>query len=236
MLPPIDPEVAPKALNDVGHLASGVGHHVINAFSAIVSNAELLRIKLGPNAPPVDPAAIADIVIDTAMEASTVARRLIDYTRPLTAIGEERLALDRLVGDFVEARKASDPGVTWSTRLEPVPPIRGRVEHLEFDARLPGRQRGRGDGGVEPRKELEFSTSVDGRGWVMLEIRDSGRGMEPETLEQAVEPFFTTKGGRLGVGLSIANGIWRRHRGTLSLRSRPDEGTVLRLCVEPSEP
>jgi signal transduction histidine kinase len=82
-------------------------------------------------------------------------------------------------------------------------------------------------------KRIAISTSVDSRGWVMLEIQDSGRGMEPEVLEQAVEPFFSTKGGHLGVGLSIANGIWRRHRGTLSLRSHPGEGTVVRLCVEP---
>ncbi len=85
-------------------------------------------------------------------------------------------------------------------------------------------------------KSISFSTSVDHRGWVMLEIRDSGRGMEPEVLERAVEPFFSTKSGQLGVGLSIANGIWRRHRGTLSLRSQPGEGTVVRLCVEPCNP
>ncbi len=40
----VKPE-AVERLNNLGHLASGVGHHVINAFSAIVSNAELLRLK-----------------------------------------------------------------------------------------------------------------------------------------------------------------------------------------------
>jgi hypothetical protein len=74
MQAPIDPETAPKALNDVGHLASGVGHHVINAFSAIVSNAELLRIKFGPNSPPIDPAAIADMVIETVASSTTPGR------------------------------------------------------------------------------------------------------------------------------------------------------------------
>ena len=55
-----------------------------------------------------------------------------------------------------------------------------------------------------------------------------------EVLERAIEPFFSTKPGQLGVGLSIANGIWRRHRGTLSLKSQPGEGTTVRLCVEPT--
>ena len=76
---------------------------------------------------------------------------------------------------------------------------------------------------------------MDGRGWVVLEIQDSGQGMTASVLERAVEPFFTTKPGQMGVGLSIANGIWRRHRGTLSLKSAPGEGTILRLCVEPVE-
>ncbi len=234
-MPPIDSETAPKLLNDLGHLASGVGHHVINAFSAIVSNAELLRIKLAATATPIDPAAIADMVIETAMEASTVARRLIDYTRPITAIGQEQLHLDRIVGDFVERGKAANPGFTWSTLLDPVPPILGRAEHLHsmLDLLVANALEAMASDG---EKSISFSTSVDPRGWVMLEIRDSGRGMEPEVLEQAVEPFFSTKGGHLGVGLSIANGIWRRHRGTLSLRSRPGEGTVVRLCVEPCNP
>jgi two-component system, NtrC family, sensor kinase len=58
--------------------------------------------------------------------------------------------------------------------------------------------------------------------------------MEETDLVRATEPFFSTKPGHPGIGLSIANGIWRRHRGTLSIRSRPDEGTLIRLCVEPS--
>jgi signal transduction histidine kinase len=175
------------------------------------------------------------MVIETAMEASTVARRLIDYTRPITAIGEERVQLDQLVGDYVEGRKAAEPEVTWSTRLDTVPPILGRAEHLRSMLDLLVANSLEAMAGAVDRL-ISFATSVDSRGWVMLEIRDSGRGMEPEDLEQAVEPFFSTKGGHLGVGLSIANGIWRRHRGTLSLRSRPGEGTVVRLCVEPYNP
>ena len=229
----IDSEIAPKALNDLSHLASGVGHHVINAFSAIVSNAELLRIKLAATAAPIDPVAIADMVIDTAMEASTVARRLIDFTRPITTIGEERLRLDHLVADYIEIGRGSETsGMTWSARIDPIPPIRGQAGHLRsmLDLFVANSREAMTTAG---EKAISFSTSLDSRGWVMLEVRDTGSGMAPEILERAVEPFFSTKSGHLGVGLSIANGIWRRHRGTLSLRSQPGEGTLLRLCVEP---
>ena len=92
-----------------------------------------------------------------------------------------------------------------------------------YDA-MPGRQ-----------GSISLSTATDTRGWVVLELRDGGMGMDEATLIRATEPFFSTRPGHLGVGLSIANGIWRRHRGTLSIRSQPSEGTLLRLCVEPTK-
>ncbi len=65
-----------------------------------------------------------------------------------------------------------------------------------------------------------------------MEIRDTGCGMTQEVLKRATEPFFTTKSGRSGVGLTAAHGIWRRHRGALSIESQPGEGTMIRLAVE----
>jgi len=221
-----------EALNDLSHLSSGIGHHVINAFSAIVSSAEILRIKTARSTP-VNPAALADMIINTSLEAAAVARRLIDYTRPITSIGEDRLALDGLVADYVRERQQSGPsGITWSTDLAPIPPIRGHAPHLRsmLDHFLANSYEAmEGDG----PKSISLATSVDARGWVVLEIRDTGRGMTPEVQERAVEPFYTTKNGHIGVGLSIGNGIWRRHKGTLAIRGVPGEGTTLRLCVEP---
>src|ERR1700744_125217 len=105
-----DPDSTIERLNNLGHLSAGVGHHVINAFSAIVSNAELLRLK--PPIPAfIDPAMLADTIIRTALEASTVARRLIDYTRPVTttdpavsSLEPSLVALDRVVADVVAAQ------------------------------------------------------------------------------------------------------------------------------------
>jgi two-component system NtrC family sensor kinase len=227
-----------ERLNNLGHLSAGVGHHVINAFSAIVSNAELLRLK-SPLPHIVDPASLADTIVRTALEASTVARRLIDYTRPVTSIDTDDqsqapsiVALDRLAEDFVgEQLEYGPPGVDWITELGTVPPIRGHSNQLRA---MLGHLIGNAFEAM-PQQEgtIWLSTSTDSRGWVVLELRDDGTGMENEIMVRAVEPFFSSKHGHLGVGLSIANGIWRRHRGTLSLRSQPGEGTVLRLCVEP---
>ena len=229
-----DSDASAEPLNNLGHLSSAVGHHVINAFSAVVSSAEILRIKMA-SPTPVDPSSLADMIINTALEAASVARRLIDYTRPITDIGEEPVLLHDLIAEYVAAEQTSGSrgDLAWAVDLAPVPAIRGRAVHLRtmFSLLLDNACEAMA---TSPSRSISFSTAVDGRGWVALEIRDSGQGMEPEVLERAVEPFFTTKPGQMGVGLSIANGIWRRHKGTLSLRSVPREGTMLRLCVEPT--
>ena len=97
-----------ERLTDLGHLASAVGHHVINAFSAIVSNAEILRLMARSDTP-IDPVAVADHIIRTAVDASGVARRLIDYTRPITAAATAPVALDQLAAEVVEVSTAGRP-------------------------------------------------------------------------------------------------------------------------------
>lgn len=228
-----------EQLTDLGHLSSAVGHHVINAFSAIVSSAELLRLRPGAGSI-ADSEALAETIIRTALDAATVARRLIDYTRSVTSLEAtkggappEEVALDRLVAEVVrdEQARGAHPGVKWVANLSPIPLIkghagqlRGMVRHLLQNAY---------EAMPDERGTITVSTATDDRGWAVLELRDSGRGMGPDVLERAVEPFFTTKPGHMGVGLSIANGVWRRHRGTLSVRGAPGEGALVRLCVEP---
>ncbi len=230
-----EPDASAEPLNNLGHLSSAVGHHVINAFSAVVSSAEILRIKM-TSPTPIDPTALADMIVNTALEAASVARRLIDYTRPITNTGESALLLHELIADHVAVEQTKSPAsrIEWIKDLTPVPPIRGNAVHLRTMLTLL-LDNSREAMAATATKVIALSTAVDARGWVVFEIRDSGQGMDAQTLERAVEPFFTTKPGQMGVGLSIANGIWRRHKGTLSLRSVPREGTTLRLCVEPIE-
>jgi signal transduction histidine kinase len=204
-----------------------------------VSSAELLRLRPGTGGV-ADSEALAETIIRSALDAATVARRLIDYTRSVTAFDPprgtaqpEELALDRLVAEVVreEQERGDHPGVDWVVKLAPIPLIkghsgqlRGMLRHLLQNAY---------EAMPQQRGTISFSTSTDDRGWAVLELRDSGQGMGPDVLERAVEPFFTTKPGHMGVGLSIANGVWRRHRGTLSVRGAPGEGSMVRLCVEP---
>ncbi|HEX8202827.1 MAG TPA: ATP-binding protein, partial [Isosphaeraceae bacterium] len=156
----------------------------------------------------------------------------IDYTRPFTVAASDQVDLGRLAEEVVAAERAqAGPPISWAVQPGGVPPIRGSADHLRQMLRLliaNAREAMPEAGGA-----ITLATSLDSRGWILLEIRDTGRGMPPEVLERAVEPFFTTKPGHYGVGLNIANGIWRRHRGTVSVLSQEGSGTQVRLGVAP---
>jgi signal transduction histidine kinase len=66
---------------------------------------------------------------------------------------------------------------------------------------------------------------VEGRGELRFTVRDNGCGMGEAILGRIFEPFFSTKAGGTGVGLSITREVVRRHRGTMSIESTPGSGT-----------
>ncbi len=228
-----------ERLKELGHLAAAVGHNVINAFSAVVSNAELIRSHASdPLCDRAELAALATAIIENALSASHVPRRLIDWSRRVTSPGFDQagdppalIDLNKLIRETVETQAGGESSaVRWVLNLNPIPLIRGNVPQLRtllgylIQNALEALPRGAGS--------ITFTTQVNSQNWVILEIRDTGCGMSSEILKRATEPFFTTKSGRSGTGLTIAHGIWRRHQGGLSIESRPDEGTMIRLAVE----
>jgi len=227
------PDPARRAELEHAYLASGVGHHVINAFSAIVSNAELLGLSEDQDSDQTRD--LTEIMIKSALAASTLTRRLIDHARKATALPERRVDFGALVETVVQERRAETEGqITWTVETDALGPIRGDRDQLALLLRalLDNAIEAVGAAGGS----ISLCGGVEDSGWRTLAIKDSGEGMDPSTRERAVEPFFTTKEGHSGIGLSIANGIWRRHGGTFSLRSEPSRGTEVRLTWQPPEP
>ncbi len=80
-----------------------------------------------------------------------------------------------------------------------------------------------------PLAKIELRSRLDERGRVLLQIADNGPGILPEVIEKIFIPFFTTKSGGSGIGLSLSRQIMRLHRGTISVHSQPEAETVFTL-------
>ncbi|HEV3116888.1 MAG TPA: PAS domain S-box protein, partial [Gemmataceae bacterium] len=86
-----------------------------------------------------------------------------------------------------------------------------------------------------------FPENVPAGDYVVVEVEDHGCGMAPEVLNQALDPFFTTKpvGQGTGLGLSVVFGIVRGHQGFLDIDTMPGRGTRIALylprLVDPAE-
>jgi len=220
------------------HLSSAIGHKVVNALSTIVSQAEILRTVYGSSGKvraEIDQA--IDSINGAALDSALVIQRMmdcgheaimIDPTRPDQ--GWEEVYLDRLVSEAaVMERERLGPGVSLVTDTAPVPAIRGQPRALRsmlkalIDNATESLARGSGT--------ITVRTFVEPDGRIVVEVRDDGTGISAEALERAADPFFTTKPGHRGIGLTIARSIWRRHRGFALIESEPGRGTVVRFTV-----
>ena len=89
-------------------------------------------------------------------------------------------------------------------------------------------------GATEGSRELLIrTTKTDGDG-VLVAIVDSGPGLPPAHLERFFEPFYTTKAGGLGIGLSICRSIIEAHGGRLWACANVPRGAVFQFTVPAS--
>ncbi len=79
------------------------------------------------------------------------------------------------------------------------------------------------------RPQIALSASLDERGRPVVQVRDNGRGIPPENLDKIFVPFFSTKEGGSGIGLSLSRQIMRLHGGSISAASKPGRETVFTL-------
>ena len=93
-----------------------------------------------------------------------------------------------------------------------------------------------GEGNAE-RNQVRIVARTDERGWVVVEVHDTGCGIAPELQGRILEPFFTTKevGVGTGLGLSICHGIITDLGGEIFVASVPGEGSRFSVALPPAE-
>jgi len=77
--------------------------------------------------------------------------------------------------------------------------------------------------------QIQLDVRLDDRGRILIQIKDNGPGISKENLDKIFIPFFSTKDGGSGIGLSFSRQIMRLHKGTISAHSIPDHQTIFTL-------
>ncbi|WP_317202483.1 ATP-binding protein [Janthinobacterium sp.] len=237
-----------ERLGALGQMASGIAHDINNAISPVALYTESL-LETETNLSPHGRHCLE--VIERAIDdvAATVARMREFYRQrePQLALAalDANLLLQQVI-DLTRARWSDMPqqrGIVIDLRreLDPQLPailgiegeIREALTNLIFNAvdAMP-------EGGT-----LTLRTRVapapqgpDGLGMparVLIEVGDSGVGMDESTRRRCLEPFFTTKGERgTGLGLAMVYGMMERHGAQIEIRSAPGEGTTMSLSFQ----
>lgn len=79
----------------------------------------------------------------------------------------------------------------------------------------------------EPQIAIVASTNLNNR--TTIEFADNGKGIKQDILDKIFMPFFTSKKTGSGIGLSLSRQIMQMHKGSISVRSKPDEGALFTL-------
>ena len=83
----------------------------------------------------------------------------------------------------------------------------------------------------EGARELSISTEQDQTGGILVAVRDSGPGIDPEHLERVFEPFYTTKTSGIGMGLAICRSIIAAHGGRLWAEANRPRGAIFQFTL-----
>ena len=152
---------------------------------------------------------------------------------------KDRFDLNKAINEvIVLARSAiTKNGVSVQTRLtEGLFPVQGdrvQVQQVVLNLILNAIE---AMGSVdEGARELLISTEQSQTGDILLAVRNSGPGIDPERLERVFEAFYTTKSGGVGMGLSICRSIIDAHGGRLWADANEPRGAVFHFTLPSAE-
>jgi CheY-like chemotaxis protein len=228
----------------IGRMVGGLAHDFNNLLTAITGYTELLLDRVGSRDP-----LRKDIeeVYKAAEAAGSLTRRLLAFSRrqvlqpkalDLNAvIAHIEKILRRLIGEDIELATVLEPN------LDRVKADQGQIEqvimNLVVNARdaMPMPEGGnliiKTENVTLDRDYCKLLPEARPGKFVCLSVKDTGVGIDKETIPQIFDPFFSTKedGSGTGLGLSVVYGIVKQHEGWIDVHSEPGQGSTFKVYL-----
>jgi PAS domain S-box-containing protein len=231
-----------QKLESLGVLAGGIAHDFNNLLAIILGNVDLARMELPPDSPAHE---LLAPIAGAVTRATALTQQMLAYSgkghflierldlsallrqmyEPIHAVlGDHAAAIYQLAPDLPSIE--ADPGQIRQAVLNLVSNAVEAIEQNFGTVTIRTRSRH-----IDRAYLMEayLAPDLSAGQYVMLEVIDTGAGMDEVTLTRIFEPFFTTKFMGRGLGLAAVLGILRGHRGAIRVRSAPGHGSTFTL-------
>ena len=226
-----------QKMEAIGTLSGGIAHDFNNILGIILGNTELAM----DDVPEWNPAREnLKKVRDACFRAKDVVQQILSFSRRteseqkplrLAPIIEESMKLLRAsiptsIEIFQDVQTAADTILGDPTQIHQVLlNLCTNAAHAMDDGGILGISLN--DCPLDNGEKSQFPDVHPGR-YVKLSVKDTGCGIAPEMMNRIFDPYFTTKdtGKGTGMGLAVVHGIVKGHRGVLSVKSKPGEGST----------
>lgn len=233
-----------QKLEAIGTLASGIAHDLKNIFTPIVINTEIALMDVEQDHPAHE---ILEEIMQAAKMGTDVVNQIVTFSR--RNLQEKRpVAIESVLKETLDFLRTALPStIDIRTQLsapgtyvlaDPIQ-IKQVMINLGSNAGYAMRETG-GELDVKLiRQDLSreeaarISPELTAGSYVRITVKDTGVGMDEQTVQRIFEPFFTTKehGEGSGMGMSVVHGIVRDHKGAISVCSRPGKGSTFSVLL-----
>jgi two-component system, NtrC family, sensor kinase len=217
-----------EKLADLGIVAAGVAHEINTPLAIIRGNTEVLEMCLPPEHGNREE---VEIISRQTERMARIVSNLLVFARQ-KSLNQRQFMVHEVLDDILSqiGHQVDMSSITVQRDYaDDLAEIRGDADQLRqvFGNLISNAAQAMPGGGT-----LTISTRPHGpgSGWV-VEIADTGKGIQPEHLKKIFTPFFTTKDDGSGLGLSVSYGIVKDHGGDIEVESLPGQGTSFRIVI-----
>ncbi|MHC4547506.1 MAG: two-component system sensor histidine kinase NtrB [Planctomycetota bacterium] len=230
-----------ERLRAVATLGGGLAHDFNNLLTVIIGQAQVAKAK---ERLPLQLERRLNSILDSAERARKLTEQLVAFARrqPLQKEVIDLVAVVRQMRGLLRGLAGDDIRLEEALPDEPVR-VRadwGQVEQIIMNLVVNARDAIAHGGTVTVSvKRRLFDPEeaqvlrLDARDWAVLEVSDDGVGMDEGTRDRIFEPFFTTKepGRGMGLGLATVHSVVHQHRGRITVKTTPGDGTSMRVLL-----
>lgn len=219
-----------ERLAELGTLTGGLAHEIKNPLSTVQLNLQLLREDLDPG----DPAHVRVVRrLDTVQKETSRLRDILDdflrYAGKLE-LNKQPTDVNRLLEELIDflTPQAQLQRVQLRLRRADGPPLVVSLDDRHIKQTLLNFMINALQAMPESGGEIILSARREDRKAV-LEVTDTGRGIEPAAMPQIFDAYYSMKKGGTGLGLAIAKRLVEEHGGRVGVTSEPGRGSVFRI-------